>query len=273
MIDWSATPASRLEVDGVQLEYSCHGPPPGDRPTLVLLHEGLGSVALWRDVPQKLAARTGLGVFVYSRRGYGRSDPVRLPRPHDYMTREAMTVLGPAMDAAGLGDVILLGHSDGATIAGEYAGSVSDRRVRGLILIAPHFFTEPKGIAAIRAAGKEFASGDLRAKLAKYHDDVEGAFRGWHDVWTDPGFASWHVADVIDHWRIPALVIQATEDAYGSLAQVEEIEKRAYAPAEIEIVEGCGHAPHFESPETTLDAISSFCARLVRLEQTHVALA
>ncbi|MCV3271754.1 alpha/beta fold hydrolase [Roseobacter sinensis] len=273
MIDWSVTPETRLAVGGVSLEYACHGPPPGQGPTFVLLHEGLGSVALWRDVPAALAARTGLGVFAYSRHGYGRSDPARLPRPLDYMTREAKAVLGPLMDAAGLGDVILLGHSDGATIVGEYAGSVSDQRVRGLVLIAPHFFVEPKGIAAIRAAGTAFASGDLRARLAPYHDDVDGAFRGWHDAWTDPSFAEWNVADVIEYWRIPALVVQGTEDAYGSLAQVDEIAARAYSPVETLILEGCGHTPHLEQTEATLEAVQDFAARLLRLERAHVALA
>ncbi|MBW4709319.1 alpha/beta hydrolase [Roseobacter sp. YSTF-M11] len=269
---WTAKPGQMLEVDGVALEYACFGQPPGTLPTLVMLHEGLGCVALWRDVPQQLAAATGLGVFVYSRQGYGQSDSIGLPRPLDYMTREAEDVLGAVLNAAGMRDVILLGHSDGATIASIYAGSVSDMRVRGLILIAPHFFTEPTGLAAIRAAGQAFASGDMRHRLARHHKNVDAAFRGWHDAWTDPAFESWNVADAIDHLRVPVLAIQGRDDPYGTLAQLEEIDTRIYAPFESVILDNCGHAPHFEQPESTRDAIAEFCARLVRLEQENVAL-
>lgn len=273
MIEWIAHPSSPLKVNGVGLEYACFGPPPDEAPTLVLLHEGLGCVKLWRDFPARLASATGLGVFVYSRRGYGGSDPVVLPRPLDYMTREAKDVLGSVMDAAGLGDAILLGHSDGATIASEYAGSVSDRRVRGLVLIAPHFFAEPQGLAATREAGAAFAAGDLRSKLSRYHTDVDGAFRGWHDTWTDPGFARWNVADAIDHWRIPVLALQGKDDPYGTVAQIEEIATRIYAPLETVWVADCGHTPYLERPQETLTAIKTFCARLIRLEQEDVVLA
>lgn len=273
MIRWTSEPGASLNIAGMQLEYACYGPPPGQAPTLVLLHEGLGCVALWREFPVQLAKATGLGVFVYSRQGYGTSTPVELPRPMNYMTREAEDVLGSVMDAAGLGEVILLGHSDGATIASIYAGSVSDRRVRGLVLIAPHFFVEAFGLDAIRAAGAEFASGALKQRLATYHDDVDGAFLGWHDVWTDPTFARWTVADAIDHWRIPVLAVQGDEDPYGTVAQIEEIETRIYAPLEAEILPGCGHAPHLERHAETLAAITGFCARLIRLEREDVRLA
>ena len=148
-MEWSG---GTVSVAGHDLEYACWGPPPGDAPTLVMLHEGLGSVGLWRDWPEALAEATGLGVLAYSRAGYGRSSSAPLPRPLEYMTWEAEDVLGPLLDATGVQSVVLLGHSDGATIAAIYAGSVSDMRVRGLILIAPHFFAEAEGLAAIRAA-------------------------------------------------------------------------------------------------------------------------
>lgn len=270
---WSAVPGGRLNIDGLSLEYACWGPPPQEAPTLVLLHEGLGSVAQWKDFPAQLAALTGFGVMAFSRAGYGGSDRVDLPRPLDVLTREAQDVLGPVLTAVGADQAILLGHSDGATIAAIYAGSVSDRRVRGLILIAPHFFTEPSGLAAIRAAGVAFESGDLRPRLAKYHTDVDVAFRGWHDVWTDPGFVDWNVADTIDHWRIPVLAIQGCDDPYGTQAQISEIEERIYAPLEILLLEGCGHAPHQERPVETRAAIVEFCARLDRLESAEVAFA
>ena len=270
---WSATAGQKLTAQGVSLEYACWGPPPGQATTLVLLHEGLGSVAQWKDLPEELAQVTGLGVLAFSRAGYGASDPVALPRPLDYMTREAEDVLSGVLDAAGIQHCILLGHSDGGTIATIYAGSVSDMRVRGLILIAPHFFTEPQGLAAIRAAGQAYQTADLRQRLAKYHTHVDVAFNGWHDASTDPGFAAWNVADAIDHLRIPVLAIQGTDDPYGSLAQIAEIETRIYSPVESLILEGCGHAPHIERRQATLAGIVEFCARLERLEHEKVALA
>lgn len=270
---WENTPDARLIAGGKSLEYACWGPAPSKAPTIVLLHEGLGSVALWRDVPERLVAATGLGVVAYSRSGYGRSETTTLPRPLDYQTREATDVVGDVLDALGVKQTILMGHSDGATIAAIYAGSVSDMRVRGLILIAPHFFTEADGLAAIVAAGKAYELGDLRAKLAKYHTDVDVAFWGWHDAWTHPGFAAWNVADVIDHWRIPVLGIQGRDDPYGTLAQINEIDTRIYSPFEAVILDSCGHAPHLECPDQTDAAISEFCARLTRLEQAEVCTA
>lgn len=271
-IDWTAAPGVKMTVDGVALEYACWGPAPDKSPTLVLLHEGLGCVALWRDFPQKLAAATGLGVFVYSRAGYGASDPITLPRPLDYMTLEA-DVLGKVLDGARIKQAVLYGHSDGASIAAIYVGSAPDMRVRGLVLEAPHFFTEPSGLAAIKAAGEAFEIGTLREKLAKYHADVEGAFKGWHGAWGDPDFASWSIADAIDHWRIPVLAIQGRDDPYGSLAQIVEIEERIYSPFETLALEGCGHAPHAEAADQTLESIREFCATLMRLEREEVAFA
>jgi pimeloyl-ACP methyl ester carboxylesterase len=237
-----------------------------------MLHEGLGCVALWRDFPRRLAEATCLGVFAYSRAGYGHSDSVELPRPLDYMTREARETLPGVLDAIGYQRGILLGHSDGASIAAIYAGAIEDFRVRGLVLIAPHFFTEESGLAAIASARSAFEAGDLRPKLAKYHRDVDNAFRGWNDAWLDPGFKSWNIADVIDYWRIPVLAIQGADDPYGTLAQIREIENRAYSPVDVEILKGCKHSPHTEQPEATLAAIADFCARLIRIEQTEVEI-
>ena len=230
--DWSNRPSGKLSVDGAMLEYACFGPAPGEAPTIVMLHEGLGCVELWRDVPKRIADRTGFGVFVYSRQGYGRSDPVVLPRPLDFQTREALGPLPSLLDKIGFRKGILLGHSDGATIAAIYAGSIEDHRVRGLILMAPHFFTEEMGLAAIAGARDSFATTDLASRMAKYHDDPEGAFRGWADVWLDPEYRAWNVTDVIDYLRIPTLAIQGREDQYGTLAQLEALEERSYAPVD-----------------------------------------
>jgi pimeloyl-ACP methyl ester carboxylesterase len=269
-LDWTTTPPAPLMLDGVALEYACWGPPPGDAPTIVLLHEGLGCVALWRDFPEKLAAATGMGVFAWSRRGYGQSGPADLPRPLDFMTREAMDVLPGLLDAIGFRRGVLFGHSDGASIAALYAGNVADTRVRGLILMAPHFFTEPGGLTEIAEARRAYDTCDLRNRLARWHADPDNAFRGWNDVWLDPGFVGWNIADTIDYFRVPSLVIQGRDDQYGTLAQAEAVETRAYAPVDLAILDDCRHAPHQERPEAVLDAVAEFTTRLWRIEAAHV---
>lgn len=263
----------RLAAGGKTLECACWGPSPAEAPTIVLLHEGLGCLALWRDFPERLAGATGFGVMAHSRAGYGQSDAAELPRPLDYMTREAVEVLPQVLDAIGFRRGLLMGHSDGATIAAEYAGRVPDHRVRGLVLMAPHFFTESGGLAEIARARDAYAGGDLRARLAKYHRDPDNAFRGWNDAWLHPGFHDWNVSEVIDYLRIPTLAIQGREDQYGTLRQIDEIESRAYAPVDTLILEECRHAPHQDRPEAVLDAVAEFCARLERIEAAEVATA
>lgn len=272
-IDWAHGARVTVTAGGRKLDGLCMGPPPQAGPVIVMLHEGLGSIEMWKDFPERVADATGHGVFVYSRAGYGQSDPADLPLPVDYMTREAVDVLPDILDAIGGDSVVLFGHSDGATIAAIHAGSVSDSRVRGLILMAPHFFTEKGGLEAIAAAKTAFEEGDLAEKLARYHRDATGAFRGWNDAWLDPKFHDWNVADAIDHWRIPVLAIQGRDDEYGTLAQIEEIEERIYSPLEVAILDDCGHAPHRDRPDETLAAIAEFCARLDRLENEKVAVA
>ncbi|MBY6048953.1 alpha/beta fold hydrolase [Vannielia litorea] len=258
----------RVTAAGKSLEWqSCGGDT--SAPVIVLLHEGLGCLALWRDIPEKLAQATGLRVFAYSRAGYGQSDPADLPRPLDYMTREAMEALPDVLNAIGAEQYILMGHSDGATIAAEYAGRHADHRIRGLVLMAPHFFTEPDGLAAIAAAREAFEA-DLKPRMAKYHADPEATFRGWNDVWLAPGFKEWHVGEVVDYLRIPSLVIQGADDQYGTLAQVREVEERSYAPVDTVILENCRHSPHFDQPQAVLDAVAEFSARLIRLEREEV---
>src|SRR5262245_11887423 len=171
------------------------GPHPDTAPTIVMLHEGLGSVGLWGEFPDKIAAATGAGVFLYSRAGYGKSTGAKLPRSTAFMNEEACEVLPRILDAIGFRRGLLLGHSDGASIAAIYAGSVQDHRVRGLVLIAPHFFTEDMGIAEIARAKEAYATTDLRARLARWHDDVDNAFRGWNDAWLDPAFRAWDIPE------------------------------------------------------------------------------
>ncbi len=260
----------QIEVNGAQLECASWGPKPGKAPTLVLLHEGLGCVELWRNFPEALAEATGFGVFAYSRSGHGKSDAAELPLPIDYMTREATQVLPHVLDAAGIQRCVLLGHSDGATIAAIYAGSVFDARVRALVLMAPHFFTEEVGLSAIAKARDAFLTGDLEQRMAKYHRDARATFFGWNDVWLNPDFRDWEVGEVIDYFRIPTLALQGRDDEYGTTAQIDEIVTRSYAPVEVELLDQCGHSPHIDQIESTTRAITSFVQQLEQIELTEV---
>jgi pimeloyl-ACP methyl ester carboxylesterase len=257
---WIEGVGGEVLADGKRLEAVAHGPPPGDAPTIVMLHEGLGCVALWRDFPAKLAAATGWGVFTYSRAGYGRSDPVSLPRPLDYMAREARFSMPAVLDAIGMKRGILLGHSDGASIATIYAGEAFAERVEGLVLVAPHVFTEEPGLASISEARGAYETGDLRARLSKYHTHVDTAFRGWNDAWLHPDFRAWNIEHAVRRWRAPALVVQGVDDPYGTLKQIRAIEAGSPAPVKSLILEGCRHSPHTEQPQATLEAIAAFCA-------------
>ncbi|MGB9366313.1 MAG: alpha/beta hydrolase [Xanthobacteraceae bacterium] len=252
-----------VEIDGARLEYRMIGPRPDASPTIVMLHEGLGSVSTWGDFPAKLSEKTGLGVFVYSRAGYGQSSTVTLPRPLDYMQREAADVLPVLLDAIGFRRGILLGHSDGASIAAQYAGTHQDHRVRGLVLMAPHFFVEPEGLAEIRNARTAYATTDLRARLARHHADVDVAFRGWNEAWLDPQFASaFDITDALAYIRVPILLIQGAADRYGTLAQVRAAQEECYCPVDALVMEGVGHAPHREKPEDAVGAVAAVADRI-----------
>jgi pimeloyl-ACP methyl ester carboxylesterase len=259
---WIEGARGDIIAEGKRLEAVAYGPSPHHAPTIVMLHEGLGCVALWRDFPSKLAAATAHGVFAYSRAGYGGSDPVHLPRPLDYMSREARFSLPAVLDAIGLERGVLLGHSDGASIAAVYAGEHADDRIEGLVLMAPHLFTEEPGLASIAEARRAYETGDLRARLGKYHAHVDNAFCGWNGAWLDPGFRAWNIVEPVGRWRVPALVIQGVDDQYGTLEQIRAIEKRSPAPVQSLVLEACRHSPQFDQPQATLEAIVAFCAGL-----------
>ncbi len=251
-----------LQVEGVRLEARWSGPPPEEAPTLVFLHEGLGSTSLWRDFPDRLAAATGCGALVYSRAGYGRSDPVPLPRPVRFMHDEA-AVLPRVLAAAGVREHVLIGHSDGASISLIYAGSHPAPGLRGLILEAPHVFTEPHGLASIARMTEVYRATDLRERLARHHGaNVDVAFRGWNDVWLAPEFAAWNIEDYLPAIRVPALILQGEDDEYGTWRQVEAIERQSGGPVESIAIPHCGHSPHREQPEITLQAMKEFVLRL-----------
>jgi pimeloyl-ACP methyl ester carboxylesterase len=256
--------AGFLDLAPLRLEYRMIGPRPDAAPTIVMLHEGLGSAALWGTFPDRLAAATGAGVFVYSRAGYGKSAPGKLPRTVRFMHEEATDVLPRVLDAIGLRRGILLGHSDGASIAAIYAGSVQDHRVRGLVLIAPHFFTEDMGLAEIRRARDAFVAGTLREKLKRWHADVDCAFRSWSEPWLDPEFAKWDITDALGYIRVPILIVQGEHDQYGTLRQLEAAERECICPVETAVLPGIRHDPPREAPEETLAVVAGFIGRLLR---------
>jgi pimeloyl-ACP methyl ester carboxylesterase len=247
-----------IVLDGKCLETGWCGPAPDVAPTLVLLHEGLGCVALWRDFPAALVAATGYGVFAYSRFGYGASDPVPLPRPMTYMHDEALTVVPRVLDAAGIRRAVLIGHSDGGSIAAIHAGAVRDPRVLGVVMIAAHFFVEDLNIASIAAIKANYENGDLRTRLARYHRDVDVAFRGWNDAWLDPRFRAFDITEQLGKIRVPVLALQGAEDPYGTPEQLDVLERAASRPVETRLIAGARHAPHLETREVTLAAIVPF---------------
>ncbi len=249
-----------VEVAGQRLEVAeLSGS--ADQAPLVLLHEGLGCVALWRGFPARLADATGRRVVVYSRAGYGASDPAARPRQVDYMHREALQVLPAVLDALEVQRPILVGHSDGGSIALIYAGG-SGRPVAGLVLLAPHVFVEQRTLAGIRAARQAYLHGDLAPRLARYHTDVDNAFWGWNDVWLSPPFADWNIESYLPAVSAPALVIQGFDDPYGSSAQVDAIAGASGAPVQTCLLHNCGHSPHLEQADDTTEAVLSWLDQL-----------
>lgn len=257
-------PKGTLNIDGQELEYLMLGPGPEEAPTIVMLHEGLGSTALWHEYPQKLQEATGAGVFVYSRAGYGASSPAKLPRPLDFMHREALDVLPKVLDAIGFRRGLLLGHSDGASIATIYAGGIQDHRVRGLILIAPHFVNEDICVQAIRETKARFDGDDLRQRLSRWHRDVDNAFNGWANVWLDPGFRDFDISEYLAYVRVPISIVQGASDPYGTLRHVRIAEEECYCPVEATIIDRGGHSPQREAAVTTLRATAEFVNRLLK---------
>src|ERR1700743_3103806 len=259
-------PSGMLRVSGSELEYRRIGPQPEEAPTIVMLHEGLGSAALWGDFPAKLQAATGAGVFAYSRAGYGASTPVKLPRPVDYMHVEALEVLPQLLEAIGFRKGMLLGHSDGASIAAIYAGGHQAPPLHGVLLVAPHFVTEEVGLASIAETRKAYESADLRAKLARWHQDVDNAFYGWNDVWLDPEFRNWDISEYLAYVRVPLAIVQGTADTYRTMHQGEVAQAARYCPVDVTMISGAGHSPFREAPGPALAAIADFAHAVMRGE-------
>jgi pimeloyl-ACP methyl ester carboxylesterase len=246
-----------VAVAGDRLEVRWLGPPPERAPTLVFVHEGLGSVSTWRDFPARLAAATGCGALLYSRAGYGRSSPVPLPRPVSFMHREAV-VLSALLGALRITRPLLVGHSDGASIALLQAASGDPPRPLALVLEAPHVFTEAHGLASIAHIGAAYADGELRRRLARHHADPDLAFHGWNRVWLDPAFRDWNIESALPRITAPLLLIQGTGDPYGTLDQLEAIRRGVSGRVQVLTLQGCGHAPHRERSAEVLAAAATF---------------
>jgi pimeloyl-ACP methyl ester carboxylesterase len=200
---------------------------------------------------------------VYSRAGYGASTAATLPRPLDYMHIEALDILPKLLDQIGFRRGLLLGHSDGASIAAIYAGGVQDHRVRGVAMIAPHFVVEDISVASIAEIKTAYETTDLKTKLARWHSDVDNAFYGWNDAWLDPKFRTWDISDYLAYIRVPVAILQGADDQYGTIRQVEIAQEECYCPVDVTMIPGAGHSPHREAPEATLNAISEFAGRIL----------
>lgn len=266
-------PFQKISIQGIGLETLSIAAPAGAKgPTLVFLHEGLGSVRMWRDWPALLCAQLGCAGLVYSRQGYGHSDPVpdvRGPSGQtdglrhgrllpDYMHREAWEVLPALLQTLGIARPVLLGHSDGGTIALLHA---SRFHVRGCIVMAPHVMVEPVSLQAITQARQAFEQGPLRQRLAPYHADVDCAFWQWNEVWLSPAFARFDIRGELSGIQAPLLAIQGVDDPYGTLAQIEDI-ARAVPQTSLLALPGCGHSPHRDQAEAVLGAVKAFMAHL-----------
>jgi len=248
----NAVQTTFIDLPGGRIEYSWCGE--GSGAPVIMLHEGLGSLAMWKDFPQRLAAVTGRRVLAYSRFGYGWSDPIRERRRPDFMHREALDVLPELLQRLGVTRPILFGHSDGGSIALIHAAAAP---VAGVVAIAPHVFVEAFSLAEIRLARRAFEEGDLGARLARYHRDPGAAFLGWNDIWLDPVFEAWTIEDLLPQIGCPVLAVQGEDDEYGTMEQIERI-GRMCPGASLLKLPACGHSPHRQQPEALLEGARAF---------------
>jgi pimeloyl-ACP methyl ester carboxylesterase len=250
--------ADQLNLDGRRIEYRFVDPVVATGAHLVMLHEGLGSVSLWRDFPEQLAQATGCRTLVYSRHGYGRSSPLDAPRRVDYMHEEARVWLPAILDQLGIRRPLLFGHSDGASIALIHAAS-RGRDVGGIIALAPHVKVEDLSVRSIAAARAAYLETDLRTRLSRHHADVDSAFWGWNRIWLDPAFRDWNIEALLSSIRCPILAIQGEDDEYGTMEQIESIARSA-PDTRLLALPACRHSPHRDQPEAVLAAAREFVA-------------
>jgi pimeloyl-ACP methyl ester carboxylesterase len=250
-----------VSINGCRLEYRWHGPGAGEAPTVVFLHEGLGSIAQWRTVPADLCARTGCGGLVYNRHGYGGSDPCGALSPR-FMHREALDVLPRLLEAFGITQPVLFGHSDGGSIALIYAGSGLPPPA-AIVTEAPHVFVEDVTVARIAELRDAYRSTGLRARLERHHGaNVDQLFDGWTHTWLSPEFFDWNIEEYLSKVTCPVMVVQGTDDEYGTVKQVSAIAGAVSGNAETLVLDACGHAPHIDQRDTVLDATVKFLQKV-----------
>jgi len=255
--------SSFLNINNKRLEYLTIGNFSNNSPVLILLHEGLGSVSMWKKIPQLIYETTKLNVTVYSRFGYGQSSNSELPRPLNYMTIEAEEYLPILIQKLKIKNYFLIGHSDGGTIAALGSRGKITNNLIGSILLAPHFFVEDVSLKAIEKTFHEYEHGSLRSKLSQYHKDVDNAFYGWSNVWLDKSFKDWDVTNHIPEIKTPILGIQGLNDPYGSIKQLDVIQEKIKAPFTKKIIKDCGHNPLNEYPDISLKLINDFIVNLL----------
>jgi len=259
-----------IDDDGGRLEAVWLGPAPEVAPTLIFLHEGLGCVDLWRDIPARLAKMTGCGALVYSRRGYGASAPCKLPRPIDFMHHEGQVVLPKVIRQCGIRDHILIGHSDGGSIALINAGDRPAPGLAGVVTLAAHVFCEKITRRSIEDARRRYLNEDLKARLAVYHgENTDCAFWGWNDVWLHPDFLRWNIEAFLASIQVPVLAVQGVDDPYGTAAQIEAIRRGAKDRVSAKMIADCGHAPHLEQSDMVLPIIRDFVRRIKTVASGH----
>ena len=247
-----------LKIGDSTLEIQWIDSPESDRPVLVFLHEGLGSLGLWKDFPRLLCQICRCPGFIFSRLGYGGSDPCALPRKINYLHREALDMLPQVLKTAGILDHIIIGHSDGGSIGLIYAGSPHAVRLQGLITEATHVFVEPITISSLKKTRQAYLSGGLREKLERHHGkNTDTAFWGWNDIWLDPKFFHWNIEKYLHRIQVPVLAIQGRQDPYATLEQLFVL-PGLIPDCQTRVVEECGHAPHVEKKEAVLELMGGF---------------
>ncbi|UCV29836.1 alpha/beta fold hydrolase [Ferribacterium limneticum] len=248
-----------VTVKGLKLEYRDYPATAEGRPTLLLLHEGLGSVVMWRHFPEKLAAATGCRLIVWSRAGYGGSEPYPEPRTPRYMHREGEEMLPALLAALNIERPILIGHSDGGSIALIFAGAFPEVPL-GVAVMAPHEFVEAETLAGIRVARQVWDDTDWPHKLARYHRDAPRVFSDWNDCWLSPPFRDWNIEEYLPKIRCPVLAIQGEDDEYATMRQIEVIAEQVPGTELLKLPK-CGHSPQRDQEALVLDALAAFVSR------------
>ena len=252
-----------LELKSQKIEIQWHGEKEKNRPVLIFLHEGLGCTRMWKNFPKKLSRLTGCPAFVFSRFGYGSSDPCPLPWKINFMHKQALRILPNIIKKAGIKNYILIGHSDGGSIGIIFSGSHFTNGLKGLITEAAHVFCEQKSVESIKLAKYYYEHKDLKQRLEKYHkENTENAFRGWNDVWLAPKFINWNIEKYLTRIKIPMLAIQGKNDQYGTIKQIQSIQHRV-KDVKTCLIDDCSHSPHFEQQKIVLNVMAEFIQKII----------